>query len=516
MAIPDDKPTHQKPSIPMLIPLTNKKITNPAPWIMGLIAAGVLGTAGVGYVVTRTTAPKANIVEELTTPVKAQSLTIRITASGVVQPTKRVNLSPKVAGRLAELYVEQGDKVQKGQVIARMESREIEAQLLQAQARLSRAQAELDRIVAGNRPEDIAEAQARANQARARLDQLQAGSRPEDVAEARANVNRTQAQVREAQSRLNLASEQVQRNRYLAAQGAISSDELDRRLDEERRARASLEQQKALVTEARQRLEKLQNGSRIEDITEAKAALAEAQSNLDKVVNGSRVEEIAKAKADVEEAEANVRYYEVQLEDTKVRSPFTGLVVQKYAEPGSFVTPATSASDASSATSTSIVAIAEGLEVLAKVPEADISQIKSNQPVEIIADAYPDQIFKGKVRLIAPEAIKERDVTLFQVRVAIETGVDELQSGMNVDLDFLGNQLNNALVVPTVAIITNKGQTGVLIPDAKNQPTFHPVTIGSTIGNQIQILEGVQAGDRVFVELPQGQKLDDIIKKEIQ
>jgi HlyD family secretion protein len=76
----------------------------------------------------------------------------------------------------------------------------------------------------------------------------------------------------------------------------------------------------------------------------------------------------------------------------------------------------------------------------------------------------------------------------------------------------IGDKLNNALVVPTVAIITNKGETGVLLPDDKNQPKFHPVTVGSTIGNQIQILEGIEAGDRVFLELPEGQKLEDIIK----
>ena len=55
-------------------------------------------------------------------------------------------------------------------------------------------------------------------------------------------------------------------------------------------------------------------------------------------------------------------------------------------------------------------------------------------------------MFTGKVKLIAPEAVKERDVTLFQVRVAIDKGKDLLQSGMNVDLRFVGQQLKNALV----------------------------------------------------------------------
>jgi HlyD family secretion protein len=64
-----------------------------------------------------------------------------------------------------------------------------------------------------------------------------------------------------------------------------------------------------------------------------------------------------------------------------------------------------------------------------------------------------------------------------------------------------------------VAIVTDKGQTGVLTPDRNNNPRFQSVTIGPTIGNQTQILDGLQQGDKVFVELPEGQKLEDVIKR---
>ena len=152
------------------------------------------------------------------------------------------------------------------------------------------------------------------------------------------------------------------------------------------------------------------------------------------------------------------------------------------------------------------MAIAKGLEILAKVPEVDIGQIKQGQSVEIVADAYPDQVFKGRVSLIAPEAVVDNNVTSFQVRVALVTGLDQLRSGMNVDVTFLGDQIQNALVVPTVAIVSQNGQTGVLVPNAENtKATFNPVTIGPSIGNQIQILKGVQAGERVFVNLPKDQ-----------
>ncbi|MEG3984973.1 efflux RND transporter periplasmic adaptor subunit [Microcoleus sp. T3B2] len=591
-----DKKTAQKQS-------PKKPARKPQRWAIGLVAAGLLAVPTTIYIAKSRSQPKVDAIATMTVPVEAQNLTVRITSSGTVQPVQRVNLSPKGSGRIAELFVEQGDKVEAGQIIARMESRDVEAQLAQAKAREASVRAKLAKIEAGNRSEDIASARARLEQAEASLAQAQAGSRVEEVAGARARLQQTQAglqrlragsrveevsqgraRLAQAQARLadaqtgsvrqeiaqaqtqidsskaqaELTAQRVERNRPLVEEGALAKDKLDELIKENRTAQAKLiESQKRLqqlqesresqikqlqaavqveqqalnqlqngtrseeiakgeaeVAEARSKLAQLENGNRPEEIAKAEAAVAEAKSQLAAQENGSRPEEIAQAQAELAEAQAQVRFQEVQLEDTKVRAPFAGIITQRYAIQGAFVTPATSASEATSATSTSIVALARDVEVLAKVPEADISQIKPGQVVEIVADAYPDKVFKGRVKLIAPEAVKERDVTLFQVRVAIDTGKDSLQSGMNVDLRFVGQKLSNALVVPTVAIVTNKGQTGVLVPDEKQQPQFKPVTVGSTIGNKIQILEGAKAGDRVFTELPQGKKLEDIIKNQ--
>ena len=578
-----------------------KKPTPRKKWVFGLVAGGLLIIPGSIYGIYQHNKPKTDDLEKLTVRVEAQNITLKINSSGSVQPVQRVNLSPKNSGRIAELYVEQGDRVQEGQVIARMESRDIEAQLQQAQARLANAQARLDKAKAGTRPEQIAQASARLTQFQAKLDQLRAGSRVEEVTQAQARLaqveanlaqlragNRSEeiaqaeAKLRQAQTRFDdakmgtlndeiaqaqsqlksaeaeakLTAQRLERNKELITQGAISQDQFDelskanltanakveeaqrrvQQLQQNQRSQIAqleqgVEQEKqnvkqiktgtraeaitkaeAEVAEAKGKLTQVLNGSRPEEIQDMEAQVREAKSKLDELVNGSRPEEIAQAEADVAEASAQVRYNQVLLEDTKVRAPFGGIITQRYAIQGAFVTPATSASSADSATSTSIVALAKDLEVLAKLPEADISRIKPGQDVEIVADSYPDQVFKGKVKLIAPEAVKEKDVTLFQVRIKVETGKDKLQSGMNVDLRFLGNKLKDALVLPTVAIVTNKGKPGVLIPDEKNRPKFNPVITGSNIGKKIQVLEGVKAGDRVFIELPEGQTIDKILK----
>ena len=420
------------------------------PWLVVVLIVVLLGG---GFIVFRALASRdqsSTTVNDKTEQVESKSLAIKIKSSGSVVPIETVNLSPKQAGKLIELLVEQGARVNRGQVIARMDNANLLPQLYQAQASAAASEANLVKLRNGSRPEDIAAAQARVEAARGRLDA--------------------------ARSRLALTNMKTNRFRSLQTEGAISSDRFDEVVTDDRSAQADLQTAQANLVEATRLLEESRNGSRAEDIAQAEAQLAQAI--------------------------AGIRIIEVQIEDTIIRAPFAGIITQKYANAGAFVTPTTTASASNSSSSTSIVAIANGLEIIAKVPEVDISQIKIGQEVEIVADAFPTEVFKGKVRLIAPEAIIEQNVTSFQVRVTLETGKDKLQSGMNTDLRFIGQRIDSALVVPTVAIVTQEGKTGLLIADEKGKPKFQPVTIGSTVDNQTQILSGAKVGDRVFVKLP--------------
>ena len=428
--------------------------------MVGLLAAGLVGVPAIAYFAIKGQAPKQDL-STYTVPVQQKDVTVRITANGEAVPVQRLNLNPKTAGRLAKLYVEQGDRVQQGQIIARMDSQEIEAKRDQALAELSRTQANLALLKAGNRPEEIGQAQS--------------------------SVSEAQAKIVSAQTRLDLASARVRRNQSLANEGAISRDSLDEFLNEERSAQANLEQVKASYSSSQQKLTQQKNGSRVEEIEQSAAQVASAQASL--------------------------RQINTQIEDTVIQAPFSGVITQKNATEGDFVTPTSFASSTSSATS--IVTLANDLEVLAKVPEVDIGQIKQGQTVELRADAFPSQTFKGVVRLVSPEAKEDatqRGVITFEVRVKLLTGKDTLRSGMTTDLAFLGKQLNNSLMVPTVAIVTVKGQTGVLLPDSNNKPKFQSVTIGPNIGNETEIIKGIKSGDPVFVQLPEGEKLADIVK----
>ncbi|MBN3947905.1 MAG: efflux RND transporter periplasmic adaptor subunit [Nostoc sp. NMS7] len=469
------------------------KVKYPLRWLMGLIAGSVL-VVGTVTAYTLVNQGRKEDITQLTVPVAAQNVTLRITASGKVVPVKSVNISPKNPGVLSQLYVEQGDRIQQGQILARMDSASIEAQRSQYRANLAQSQAQLAEAVAGSRPQEIAQAKARLAQSQAQLAAARAGNRPQEVAQS-------QSQVDAAQARVNYTSEQVKRYQYLYEQGAEKKQLFDQAISDDKSAKANLE-------EAKKRFSLVQSGTRTEEIDQRQAAVNEARAALVLLEDGTRSEEIVQRQAAVAAAEAQLKGVQVQLEDTIIRAPLSGIVTQKYAEPGAFVTPTTSASSSASATSSSIVAVARGLEILAQVPEADLARIKQGQQVEIVADAYPDQVFKGHVRLIAPEAVVEQGVTSFQVRVALDTGTDKLRSGLNVDLTFLGDRVNNALVLPTVSIVTEKGKTGVLVPDANNKPQFREITVGAQIQDQTQILEGVKAGDRIFVNPPKDYKIE--------
>jgi HlyD family secretion protein len=458
------------------------------------MAAGVVVIGSTTYFIVNRATPRLDIAA-LTVPVTSRNVTLRIKSSGKVVPVQTVNLSPNTSGLLVELLVDQGDTVKQGQIIARMDNADLQAQLIQARANLAKAEAQLAQARAGSRPEEISQARARLAQAEAQLAAARAGNRPEEIEQAR-------AQVEAAQAKANLTSSRVQRNRELYQQGAISQDKLDEVIADDRSATASLQ-------EVQRRVSLLESGTRSEEIAQRQAAVAEARQALRQLEKGSRPEEIASSEASVAAAGGELKAVQVKLEDTIIRAPFPGVITQKYATEGAFVTPTTSASSTASATSSSIVAIARGLEVLAQVPEVDIGQIKVGQQVEIVADSFPDQVFKGRVRLVSPEAVVEQNVTSFQVRIALVTGQNELRSGMNVDLTVLGEAVQDALLVPTAAIVTDRqGQTGVLIPNQQNEAEFRSVKIGSAVQDQTQIVSGLNEGDRVFLSPPANYKLD--------
>ncbi len=334
---------------------------------------------------------RANKLADYTTTAERGTLPGVITSSGELEAIRRVNVSPRRQGLLEELFVDEGDAVTKGQVLARMETGDFTD----------------------------------------RMDELSALER---------------------QTRADYEAKRADYFRYrrLKDSGAISASELD--------------------------------GFRAAFLS-SREALAAAQERIQQ--------------RDVEGSEL------------LIRAPFSGVITERFAEPGAFVTPTTTASANAGATSSSIVELSEGLEVVAKVPENDIGRIRIGQSATVRVDAFPDQRFPARVRDIAPRAEKTDNVISFEVELTLIDPPPTLRIGMTVDVDFQTGRTAESTLVPTVAIVTENGQPGVLLVDKDNQPRFQAVELGASSGSQSAILSGVKPGSRVFIDLPPWAKKRD-------
>jgi HlyD family secretion protein len=316
----------------------------------------------------------------------------------------------------------------------------------------------------------LLQAQGSLAAAEANLRKLQAGNRPQEVRQAEQNLKEAKAQIIASRST-------YESNVQLFASGAISRNTLDS-------SRSAYEAAQARINAQQQ------------------------QFNLSRA--GSRSEDIESARAQVLQARGGLKTIQTQINDTIIRAPFAGIVTQKYADSGAFVTPTTSASATTSATSSSILALANDLEAIANVSESDVRNIYPGQLVELRVDAYPGSMFKGKVRLVAPESVVVQNVNSFQVRVRVlDDAKNQLKSGMNLTANFLVGQRKGALLIPTTAVVSESEGTGVYLLQGKNKPAFHPIRVGSTVGTQTEVLSGLKAKDRVFITSPEKRKPND-------
>jgi HlyD family secretion protein len=265
----------------------------------------------------------------------------------------------------------------------------------------------------------------------------------------------------------------------------MDSDDLRERLEELRAQLASAEAQLARSRSEMERNERLYRQNAI------------SLSDYNTVRSTFLVDEAA-----VRAARQRLEARQVEKADLIVRAPFDGVVSQRFADPGAFVTPTTTAASVAGATSSSIVELAQGLEAVAKVPESDVGRLRVGQQASVRVDAFPDRRFAARVRQIAPRAIKLNNVTSFEVKLELLDPPSELRIGMTADIDFQTGELPAATLVPTVAIVTEEGRPGVLLVGPKNQPTFQPVELGASSGRNTQILSGLESGTRVFIDLP--------------
>jgi HlyD family secretion protein len=329
----------------------------------------------------------------------------------------------KIPGRVTERLVDDGDAVNAGQVIARMDVSELEKQSEVQAGELSAAQAALSDIEAGSRPEEIAGAGADVQRMQSALDKLTAGSRPEEV-------NAAGAQVQQVYAELDRVKSEYERAKRLYEGGVIPERDLIT-------ARTAYESVMSKKDEIDERRNLVVEGPRKEDIDQARAGLKQAKEKYALVKEGPRKYAVEQARARVAEAGSALSLVETRLGYAELKSPMNGFVISKNIEPGEFVS-----------SGTPIVTIGDLKNVFlrAYIDETDLGRVKIGQTVCVSTDTYPGKKYVGRVSFIAPEAeftpknvqtTKERVKLVYRIKVAIPNGTMELKPGMPADAQVL-------------------------------------------------------------------------------
>jgi HlyD family secretion protein len=205
-------------------------------------------------------------------------------------------------------------------------------------------------------------------------------------------------------------------------------------------AQANLEVARAQLTNATSQKNRSDELYKSQSITEQE----NEQAQLD----------FANAKAAVVNAQVTVDNAKIQLEDTDVRAPISGTVIEQDVERGTVIASATS--NVSGGTTLLKMADLSLVQVNTLVDETDIGKITVGQPASITVDAYPNRPFEGVVLKIEPQATTNQNVTMFPVLVRIENREGLLRPGMNADVEIHVGRRDNVLAVPNAALRTQR------------------------------------------------------------
>jgi len=327
-----------------------------------------------------------------------------------------VQVSPKVSGYVAKVYVADNQQVKEGDLVAELDARDYDARLEQAKAALAAGLAREREAQAGV---SLTRAQTRANvqqsssgvqQARSGVESARAAAAAErskigqtsaGVATAQAVVAQAEAQVAAAQAEANRAAADVQRYQELFSKDEVSRQRLDQAIAEAQTAAANLEAARRRVAAAEAQVAEARSAEAAQSeqarraqtlVGGAQAAVGEALGKLAQAGAGEQQVAVSQAQAEtagasIEQLRAAVEQAELELSYTKIYAPESGRVTRKAVEEGALVQPGQP-----------LMAVVSGdVWVTANFKETQLNDIRPGQPVEITVDAYPGRTFKAHV-----------------------------------------------------------------------------------------------------------------------
>jgi len=318
----------------------------------------------------------------------------------------------------------------------------------------------------------LLEAQGQVNTLKARLQQLVNGSRPEEVSRAKADLGQAQADLENAKVTL-------QRTRGLFEQGIMARQAQDD-------AQAKFDSQTARV--------------------------ASLQRSYDLIHLGPRAEEIDATRAQVQQAEGSLAYAQTQLDNTVIRAPVSGTILERNVEKGEFVTTGFVGDKGAKGYVVSLADL-DDLQVELDINQNDFAKLDARQPANVTTDAYPDRKYQGRIDEISPEANRQKATV--QVKVKILAPDPYLRPEMNATVAFyssakveMGRSIRNVPVIILPASAVRDSTVYLVVGDKAIRRSVKAAGVSS---QGVRIGDGLIGGEDVIVhpsaDLKDGQKV---------
>jgi len=403
-----------------------------------------------------------------------------ISATGSVEPAMRSVLSFEASGRVVEMPAQEGEAVENGDVLARLDAVDMELALKSAEASLKGAEARYEQTKVGSSEADVAAARASLESAIANYEKLKAGPSEDESAVARANLERATAVLQQAQSAYD-------RIAWMPAAGA-SPQALQLQ-------QATIDYEAAL---ANYRLATA--GASESALKAAEAQVAQAQATLDRLERSPTSEDLAIAESQVESAQVAVDQAKRRVESLVLRAPFAGVVENVPADMGQLVTAATP-----------IVTLADysAFHVVVSVDELDISKLRVGQEASISLEALPDSDISGTVEKIDIAGNQTTAVVTYDVMVTIAPTEAALRVGMSATVTVVTEEKDNVLLLPNrmiqfdqqtgakyVQVLRNGELTAVQIETGLRDDQYSEIVSGLSEGDQVTV-DTVSSADRL-------------------
>ncbi len=489
---------------------------------VSLGGAVVIGVALVAYTFVSTSVAPSGA----TVLVTQGAITQEVDVSGTVKAAQRTDLAFQVPGRVSAIRVQVGDHVTAGETLVSLDGATEAAALAQAQAALEVQEAQLASLKSGTRPEQLSIDVANLQQARAALDDAlqNAYVAADDAVHAKADELFTNPRTAgaalaftapDATRATAVTNERIALQQVFSAWQSLSASSTDpvatagvvngylvqvnaflndlATLLAETPAggsltAAELTAYQASVNAARSEITGSLTGA-LPGLTGALTGYKSAQGALTLAQAGATPDQIAAQQAAVDAAQAAVTSAQVAVDKTVLVAPIAGTITVQNANPGETVTPGAPI----------VSLIADGkYEAVANVSDNDIAKVKIGQEVEATFDSYPGVSFLAKVTTVDPAATMENGVPSYGVTVTFDTNDPRLSAGMTANLRIITATKDNALLVPTSAIITDGTGSFVYVRTAR-QYVKTPVETGlSSVSGMTEILNGVTAGQAVL------------------